>query len=143
MLTLTESATITSDIDSVWRTVSDVPAWASWDPHVDEVRFDGPFQPGTKGWTKPHGAPAGPFQLIHVVHGKSYSTESPMPGGTMTITNSYQPVGPGRVLVSRRVELTGWFVPIFRLFWAKSMRRDMQHTFAALEQEAQRRAAKV
>ncbi|TLP54733.1 SRPBCC family protein [Microbispora tritici] len=143
MLSLMESATITGDIASVWETVSDPASWASWDPHVDVSRFEGDFVPGAEGWTKPRGAPGGPFKVVAVIPGKEYSTESPMPGGAMAITNTYEQIGAGQVRVTRRVQLTGWFTPVFKLFWAKGMARDMHHTFAALEQEAQRRAASV
>ncbi|MEV6771984.1 SRPBCC family protein [Nocardia sp. NPDC051030] len=141
MVTFAESGTITGDIEWIWRTASDPAAWASWDPHLEEIRFEGPFAPGSTGWSKPKGGPGGPFTVVATAARSSYSTESPVPGGLMKITNTYTELGDGQVRITRDVEVTGWFGKVFNLFWAKGQRRDMHNTFRALEQEAQRRAA--
>ncbi|MEV6771986.1 SRPBCC family protein [Nocardia sp. NPDC051030] len=140
-MTFAESRIISGDITWIWKTASDPRTWPDWDPHVVKVRFDGPFAPGRQGWTKPHGGPGGPFTLVEVDPPHGYRTEDPMPGGIMTVATSYDDLGDGRIRVTRRVEVTGWFAPIFNFFWSKGMRRDMQRTFTALECEAQHRAA--
>jgi hypothetical protein len=145
MYAFDEAATIEADLAAVWQTVSDVPSWATWDPHVLSCGFEGPFEPGSGGWTVSRivSRTRGYFKVIDVRPGESYTTQSPMPFGKMLIINRYRPAGPGRVDVSRRVEVHGAFAPIFRLVWAKEFQKDTRITFQALEQEARRRGAEA
>lgn len=145
MYAFEESDTLDAELDAVWQTVSDVPSWATWDPHVLQCGFDGPFEPGSEGWTLSRivSGRRGPFKVIKVEDKQSYTTRSPMPGGKMLIINTYRAAGPGKVAVSRRVEVHGPFTPVFRLFWAKAFQGDTRATFKALEQEAQRRTAQT
>ena len=146
VLAFRESATISADLTSIWRTVTDAGSWSKWDPHLLECGFEGPFAPGSTGWTRISGTPSsakGPFTITAVEPERSYTTESPMPFGKMVIVYRFDPVGSGRIEVSRDVKLYGAFGLVFRLFFMKSMRRDMHHTFSALEQEARRRATEA
>lgn len=141
MLSFTESAVIAGDSVSLWETLSDLPALPNWDPHVEGIGLDGAFAVGATGWTKPKGAPKGKFTVTAVTDGLSYSTESPMPMGRMRVTNTLEPAVEGLVTVSRSIEVHGGFAPMFRWFFMKKMRLDMQDTFKALEREAVRRSA--
>jgi len=143
MYAFDETAVIEADADAVWTTVSDVSGWPAWDPHVLEAGFDGPFEVGSRGWTISRivSKRRGPFRLVAVEPGSSYTTRSPMPLGKMLIINRYQPQGDGRLAVSRRVEVYGAFAGVFRRRWADAFRADTQSTFQALEKEAQRRSA--
>ncbi|MEV5432355.1 SRPBCC family protein [Streptomyces sp. NPDC052701] len=145
MYAFEESDAIDATLDAVWQTVSDVPSWATWDPHVLQCGFDGPFEPGSGGWTISRlvSRQRGYFKLVKVEDKRSYTTESPMPGGKMLIINAYREAGPDRVEVSRRVEVYGPFTPVFRLFWAKAFQGDTRSTFEALGQEARRRTAEA
>jgi hypothetical protein len=145
MYAFEESTTIDGDVSAVWRTVSDAAAWSTWDPHVLNCGFEGPFEPGSIGWTLSRlvSGRRGPFEVIDVQHERSYTTRSPMPFGKMLITNRYEQASPGKVHVSRRVETHGPFAPIFRMAWAKAFQADTRATFQALEKEAGRRAART
>lgn len=145
MYAFDESSTIEADLSAVWQTVSDVPSWATWDPHVLSCGFEGPFEAGSGGWTVSRivSRTRGYFKVIEVRPGESYTTESPLPFGKMLIINRYRRSGPGRVDVSRRVEVHGAFATVFRIFWAKEFQKDTQVTFQALEREAQRRGAEA
>ncbi|WP_326825043.1 SRPBCC family protein [Streptosporangium sp. NBC_01639] len=146
MLAFSESATINGELSSIWQTAIDAASWSAWDPHLVDSGFEGPFAPGSSGWTILPNTPKstkGPFTVTKVEHERSYATESAMPFGKMCITATFEPVGAGQVRVGKSVQVHGPFGPVFRLFWLKSMRRDMHHTFAALAQEAQRRAAEA
>ena len=59
--------------------------------------------------------------------------------GKMVIVNRYEPAGPGRVRVTRDVEVHGGFAPMFKRFFMKGMQRDIPGSIAALEHEANRR----
>jgi Polyketide cyclase / dehydrase and lipid transport len=139
MYSFGEEMVIEADIAAVWQAATDVAAWPSWDPHEQKARLDGPFAPGTKGWNKPRGAPAGTFTITAVEPQRMWSARAGIPFGSLRGVNRYEPLGDGRVRVSKVFEVHGPFAPIFRLIWEKGVRADMRLTFTALQAEAQRR----
>ncbi|WP_030435750.1 SRPBCC family protein [Actinoplanes subtropicus] len=141
MYSFGEEMVIEGDIEAVWQAATDVASWPSWDPHEQKARLDGPFTPGTKGWNKPRGAPAGTFTLVDVDPRRMWSARAGIPFGSLRGVNRYEPLGDGRVRVSKVFEVHGPFGPIFRLIWEKAVRSDMRLTFEALQAEARRRAA--
>ena len=48
---------IKGDLATIWKIGTDVNNWPSWDPHEEGARFEGPFEVGQKGWSKPRGGP--------------------------------------------------------------------------------------
>jgi hypothetical protein len=145
MYAFDESTVITGDLATVWRIVSDVAAWPSWDPHVLESGFDATFEEGNGGWTLSRIVPErrSHFTLVSVEPGKAYTMRSPMPLGKMLIINRYAEAVLGRVEVSRRVEVHGGFGKVFEWKYANPFKEDTRSTFAALEKEAIRRAAQA
>jgi hypothetical protein len=141
MYSFGEEMIIEGDIAAVWQAATDVDGWPSWDPHEQKARLDGPFTPGTKGWNKPRGAPAGTFTITEVEPERMWSARAGIPFGSLRGVNRYEPLGDGRVRVSKVLEVHGPFAPIFRLIWEKGVRSDMRLSFKALEAEAQRRGA--
>ena len=139
MYSFGEEMVIEGDIAVLWSTAVDVPNWASWDPHEEKARLDGPFAPGTKGWNKPRGAPAGTFTITAVEPERMWSARAGIPFGSLRGVSRYEPLGDGRVLVSKVFEVRGPFAPFFRLIWEKGVRADMRLTFTALEAEARGR----
>ncbi len=141
MYSFGEEMVIEGDIAAVWQVATDVDNWPSWDPHEQKARIDGPFAAGTKGWNKPRGAPAGSFTITEVEPERMWSARAGIPFGSLRGVNRYEPLGDGRVRVSKVFEVHGPFAPIFRLIWEKAVRSDMHLTFQALQAEAQRRGA--
>jgi len=139
MYSFGEEMVITGDITVIWQTATDVAAWPSWDPHEEKARLDGPFAPGTKGWNKPKGAPAGTFTITAVDPERMWSANAAIPFGSLRGVNRYEPLGDGQVRVSKVFQVRGPFAPIFRLIWEKGVRADMRLTFTALQTEARRR----
>ncbi|WP_225730225.1 MULTISPECIES: SRPBCC family protein [unclassified Nocardia] len=138
MYVIAEESVITGEIAQIWQAATDVENWPSWDPHEQAARIDGPFEPGTKGWVKPKGAPAGPFTLVAVEPKRSWTSEAAIPFGKIRGHYTYDPLGDGTVRVAKRMEVHGPFVPVFRLIWERGIRTDMRLTMAALEKEARR-----
>ena len=136
-------AEINADAESVWAAVTDVAGWPAWDPHEKAARLDGPFAPGTSGWSKPNGGPATDWTITEVVPLRRWGSECGLPGGKITGTNTFEPLPDGKLRCVKTVRVSGPLVPLFRFFFARRMRADMLKTFAALEQEAARRHAAV
>src|SRR5262249_7968799 len=74
-----EQARTPGDIGAVWAMATDVPAWPSWDPHEEKARIDGEFAAGTKGWSKPAGAPAGVFTITEVEPERMWASRAGIP----------------------------------------------------------------
>src|ERR1043166_1100049 len=141
MYSFGEQMIIKGDITAIWQAATDLAACPSWGPHGEKARLDVPAAPGTKGWNKPRGAPAGTFTITAVEPERMWSARAGIPFGALRGVNRFEPLGDGRVRVSKVFEVHGPFAPIFRLIWEKRVRLDMRLTFKALQAEAQRRAA--
>lgn len=139
MYSFSEEAVIGGEIGKVWAVATDIAGWQSWDPHEEKSRFDGKFEAGAKGWSKPAGAPAGWFTVTDVEPERMWAARAGIPFGHLRGVNRYEPLGDGRIKVSKTVEVHGPFGPLFHWIWEKKMRADMAKTFAALEAEAARR----
>lgn len=140
-LTFSDSATIRGERSVIWQIVTDVANWSRWDPHIIESGMEGRFEPGAEGWSRVPGSLRGKFKVRQVDPERGYSTESPMPMGTMYVTARYEEVAPGRVTVSRTYELHGGFVPIFKLFYLRAVKKQLAGYFPGLEEEARRKSA--
>lgn len=138
-----DTATIRGELPVVWQTATDVASWPRWDPHFREAQLDTPFEPGSVGWSRVPGSLRGSFKVTAVHAEQGYSTESPMPGGTMYVTTRYEQVAPGRVSVFKQYELHGSFVPFFKLFYMRPIKRQLARAFVGLEKEALRRSAEL
>lgn len=139
MYSFREEAVITGDISRVWTVATDIAGWQSWDPHEEKSKFEGEFQAGARGWSKPAGAPAGWFTVTDVEPGRMWVAQAGIPFGHLRGVNRYEPLDDGRLKVSKTVEVHGPFGKVFHLIWEKRMRADMAKTFAALEEEASKR----
>ena len=124
---------ITADPAKVWRLVTDVANWPAWDPHEEGARLDGPFAAGTTGWSKPRGGPGTTWTLTEVVDGRSWSSECPLPGGKLSGTTVYEPLPAGKLRCAKVIRVTGPLTILFRLYFGRRIRADMDRTWAALE----------
>jgi hypothetical protein len=55
--------------------------------------------------------------------------------------NTFEAVDAGQIRCTKSFSVTGPLVPLFRFYFGRRIRRDMIKSFAALEREADRRAA--
>lgn len=136
MFRISAQTTIRGDLADIWRLVTDVRDWPSWDPHEEAARLDGEFVAGAIGWSKPRGGPATEWVITEVVEGRRWASECALPGGKLTGTNEFTDLGDGTVRCAKTVEVYGPLVPLFRLWFGRRIRKDMFRTFAALESAA-------
>src|SRR4029077_17963897 len=121
MYSFGEEMVIEGDITAIWQAATDVAAWPSWDPHEEKARLDGPFAPGAKGWNKPKGAPAGTFTITAVEPERVSAARAGIPFGSLRGVSRCEPLGDGRVRVSKAFEVRGPFAPVFRLIWEQGV----------------------
>lgn len=136
MYEISSDTVINADPAAVWALVTDVANWPAWDPHEQDARLDGPFREGTTGWSKPRGGPGTAWSITDVVDGRSWSSECQLPGGKLTGTTVYEPLGDGRLRCAKTIRVSGPLVPLFRLYFGRRIRADMHKTWAALEKAA-------
>ena len=143
MYEFTAELTISGNLADIWAVATDVDRWPDWDPHELAARLDGAFEPGGTGWSKPRGGPATTWEITEVQAPHRWSSRCALPGGALTGDHRYTEVAPGRVRCVKVVRVTGPLTALFRLHFARVIRRDALRTFAALERTALERAARA
>ena len=143
MYAISCDTTIDGTVDSVWATWTDMASYPEWDPREESLRIDGPFEAGTTGFSKQVGGrPGADFRLTLVEPEERWKNELPLPGGRLVIDHWLSPTDDGRLHVIKRYEVHGPMSLPFRLFFARGIKEGAALTFAALEAEAARRAAR-
>ena len=124
-------ATFQADPAEVWAAWTDVARWPEWDVSKEIAQLDGPFEPGTRGWTRKGGQLGGSFTITAVDAGRGWVSECPMPLGKVIFDHRIEPAAEGHVRVVKRVEVEGACAPIVLMFVPR-MRRDITASLAAL-----------
>ena len=132
---------VQADPAALWQAWTDMPRFPQWDPREEETRLDGPFAAGTSGWSKQRGNPGGPFTIARIVEGRRWDVTSPLPGGKLDITHEISPLPDGKVQLRKQYDVHGPLTVLFRLHYARKVRKAMPDSFAALVGEATRLAA--
>ena len=133
---LYEKREITGRIEDVWRLATDVDRWWEWDPHEEAGEIFGPFEVGTKAFSKPRGGPAAHWTLTEVTEGRSWALTNPMRIGTLDVSNHYTELPDGKVLCEKRMQVSGWMLrALFRFHFERVTRQDMQETWIAMEDQ--------
>ncbi len=131
---INEQRIISGNIEDIWSIATDVNRWPEWDPHEEAGEIFGPFEVGTRAYSKPRGGPGAHWTLTGVTEGEFWSLINPMRIGTLEVENRYTQMPNGQVLCEKRMQVSGWIlVALFKLHFEAATRKDMQATWAALE----------
>jgi Polyketide cyclase / dehydrase and lipid transport len=136
-----EERLISGDIETLWRIVTDVNRWPTWDPHEEAAELHGPFAVGTSGTSKPRGGPAARWVLTKVEEKKAWALKNEMLIGTIEKEIQYEPLPDGKIRCNDTMFVSGIFLRL--LFWLrfeKMTRQDMQATWVQLEREIVKRS---
>jgi Polyketide cyclase / dehydrase and lipid transport len=136
-----EERLISGDIETLWRIVTDVNGWPTWDPHEEAAELHGPFAVGTSGTSKPRGGPAARWVLTKVEEKKAWALKNKMLIGTIEKEIQYEPLPDGKIRCDDTMFVSGIFLRL--LFWLrfeKMTRQDMQATWVQLEREIVKRS---
>jgi hypothetical protein len=127
---------LTAPVSALWRVWSDIDRFPEWDPLEEYSRLDGPFEVGVTGYSKARRLPGGPFTIIAVQDGSSWTARGPLPRGELLIEYRLSPREGGQVLALVRYQARGPASPVFRFALAPRLRREWPGVFVALEARA-------
>lgn len=92
---------------AVWRVLSDLDTWGSWDTSMEWVRLQGPFGVGSQVVMKPKGQDAITSTIVEAVEDEVYADETVFGGVTLRFSHTLQPVQAGGTRVVHCLEITG------------------------------------
>jgi hypothetical protein len=136
MYTLECSAALTAPVGALWRVWSDIDRFPEWDPLEERSHLDGPLEVGVTGYSKARGLPGGPFTIVALQDGNSWTARGPLPRGELLIEYRLCPREKGQVLARVRYQAYGPASPIFRFALAPRLRKAWPAVFVALEARA-------
>jgi hypothetical protein len=125
--------------EQAWMVWSDLASYPSWDPREEINQPNGPLAVGTTGTFKQRGRGAGTYMITAVDPGRSWVSQTSLPGGRLVIDHQVEQAR-GGTTVTKTYLAEGPMALAFRLFFARGIRREMPGSFAALETEIRRRA---
>jgi hypothetical protein len=85
----------TASTQAVWALWSDPGTWSAWDPAVEEVTIDGPFETGARGTMRLRGGIEAPVLLETVEAGSRYVDELAIGELTIRIDHEVRPTEAG------------------------------------------------
>ena len=91
---------------SIWALWSNPSSWSRWDPALEEVKLDGPFEPGTSGTMSVKNQGTLTFTLTDVRPFESFSDESEIPGALIRFSHHIQTDGSTQI-ITHSVEIDG------------------------------------
>ena len=129
MLTIAQDTTIQGDPAAVWR------VWRPSFPmrSADEEALNLHLYDLAYGLKVP-------VTLVAVEEMRRWTVEHALPGGRLVVDHWMEPVAEGRVRVGKRYEVHGPMSIVYRLLFARRIRRSLPDQLAALETEANRQA---
>jgi uncharacterized protein YndB with AHSA1/START domain len=133
-------ATVSAPRQQVWSVWSDMASYPDWDPREEELRFDGPLEPGATGYSKQKGGRSGSeFTVVRVEPGHRWTNETPLPGGKLVIDHTLEDTGDDAVLVTKTYTAHGPTALLFRLYYAREIMQENPRSFEGLTSEISRR----
>src|SRR5262249_10122039 len=129
MLTIAKDTTIQADPAAVWR--GGKPGFPVRPPG-EEARTPPPYHPA-------YGLQL-PVTLVGLAAMPRWTAQHTPPGGRLVIDHWMEPVGSRRVRVGKRYEVHGPMSVVYRLLFARRIRRSVPEQLAVLERAANRPA---
>jgi uncharacterized protein YndB with AHSA1/START domain len=93
--------------EAVWRILSDLDEWASWDTSMEWVRLEGPFQVGSEVTMKPKGQDPITSVIVEATENQRYADQTSMGEVTLRFSHTLQPRAGGGTRVVHRLEISG------------------------------------
>jgi len=127
-----QSITISATPQEVFARYEAVETWPQWDPEVIAVWLPEGLLVGSQGWLKPRVGPRATIVVSAVVHGQSFTVESPLPLGRMRFCHRLEAVEGGS-RTTHWIEFSGLLGFLYRLVIGRSIAASLPRTLAGLK----------
>jgi len=136
MATHERSRETSASPERVWQIWSDPSTWPSWNPDVEAISINGPFQTGTTGaMTTVQGTHD--IRLENVVAGQRFDlVTSPAPASTFHFHCEIAPAATGS-RISQGVRMTGFLGPVFSLMMGGRIAKSFDPILSGLARAAE------
>lgn len=140
MWTTQASVTCKATPEAVWK-LWNTENWTKWDPAVEWVRLDGPFQVGTRGEMKPKGGPKTKFTVTRVDMHRGFSDRSHLPLTHLDFNHDLESMSDGSVRVTHTVTFSGPLAFLFSRIIGKNIKAGLPDAVQKLGQLAEKGGA--
>lgn len=135
-MSIQHSIHISRPIADVFAIYKDVSSWSEWDPDIEAVGLDGPFEAGSSGWLKPVGAPRTKTLMSDVSEPNSFTVQASLPLCTMTFMHELHEES-GGTSATHSVIFSGLLAPIFSRLIGPKIRHGIAATMSGLKTYAE------
>ena len=92
---------------AVWRVLSDLDRWDTWDTSMEWVRLQGSFRVGSQVLMKPKGQDPITSVIVEAVENEVYADETDMGDVRLRFSHTLEPLSSGGTRVVHRLEISG------------------------------------
>lgn len=93
--------------EAVWKVLSDVDDWASWDTSMERVQLRGPFRVGSQILMTPTGQDPITSIITDVVENELYADETSMADVTLRFSHTLTRLTGGGTRIVHQLDITG------------------------------------
>ncbi|MDR2099474.1 MAG: hypothetical protein LBP40_01435 [Campylobacteraceae bacterium] len=126
---ITKSYTFTTkevSQDEIWKLVSDVDNWQSWDKSVDESNIEGDFESGNSFLLKPKGAGRIRIYLDEVIPNSYYRDITKFPFAKMYGEHWYENSDED-LKITIKLSIKGLFAPLWYIIVMKDIVKNLEN----------------
>lgn len=133
------TVTIEAPIADVWRKLSDVESWPTWDSSLSWCKLSPSFSEGSLGTLKPRGGPKTAFELVNVIDNKNFDIRSKLPlCNKMIVGHRLEKCADGTRL-THSITFQGWLSYLFDCFIGKGLRASLPIAMISLKDTLEKR----
>lgn len=93
--------------EALFRAITDLARWPSWDPELESIEHDGALTPGAPFFLTPRGGPRVRMSVEEAQAPSRFSDLSHLPLATLRTVHEFLPTPEGRTRVRLTLELFG------------------------------------
>jgi uncharacterized protein YndB with AHSA1/START domain len=93
--------------EALFRAITDITHWPSWDPELESTEHDGALAPGTRFFLTPRGGPRVRMSIEEAEGPSRFSDLSHLPLATLRTVHEFLPAPEGGTRVRLTLEVSG------------------------------------
>jgi hypothetical protein len=122
---------------AIWQLYADVSTWPVWKVGIKEVRLDGAFETGARGWLTPTDQPPMPFHIVEAKENETYISETEIAKKVQLRLEHYlTPLPHGGTRVTHRATIPRAALDTFGLNFSPEFNAGIRRTLRQLSAAA-------